>query len=205
MITSTTDFGTDCAPEDQEDIDPMTLVGMWTRTAALTAPPLMSLATVGLDGYPRVRHVLLSESDATAVYFHTDSRSQKAAQIAQAPRGACALAWPAAGRQLVMHGDLRVAEPEQALRSYRERSRYLQILAWRNDSDLAHRPPAERRRAWARFDAENDELDPPPTWVGYALIPREIIFWRGDPDGPSRRIAFRCNDSGAWNTEVLPG
>lgn len=215
MITSGTEFGTDCGTEDELSIDPMTLVGMWTAGAthrrapsdapAVTAPGLMALSTIGLDGYPRVRHVLLSECDATAVYFHTDSRSEKVRQIAEMPRAACALVWPQAGRQLVMHGDLQVATPEEMRRAYRARSRYLQILAWCNDIDAARASTAERRRAWADFAAQNEHLDPPSTWIGYALIPHEIVFWRGDPEGPSRRIRFRRVEGGHWHSEVLSG
>jgi pyridoxamine 5'-phosphate oxidase len=203
VITSGTGFGTDCATEDQLTIHPMRLLREW-----LPAPheprPLMALATCGRDGYPRVRHVLITEADDTAVYFHTDTRSAKVAELAESPRASVAIAWPAAGRQVVAHGDVRRAPDDELHEAYSRRSRYLQLLAWLNDDDLAALSPDERRRRWADFDATHPRLTAPPTWTGYAVDLREISFWRGDPDGPSQRVRFTHNGN-HWTSEVLPG
>ncbi|MFC8315465.1 pyridoxal 5'-phosphate synthase [Gordonia sp. NPDC057258] len=203
MITSGTGFGTDCASADQLAVDPMALLHRW-----LPAPdeprPLMALATCGRDGYPRVRHVLITEADDTAVYFHTDTRSSKVAELAENPRASVAIAWPAVGRQVVAHGDVRRAPDDELLHAYSRRSRYLQLLAWLNDDDLAALSPDERRQRWAAFDASHPRLTAPPTWTGFAVDLREITFWRGDPDGPSQRVRFTRNDN-HWKSEVLPG
>ena len=67
-------------------------------------------------------------------------------------------------------------------------------------------PPTVRHERWADFDAGHPSLEPPPTWTGFAVIPREFTFWRGDPDGPSQRVRFRratpCEE---WNAQILPG
>ncbi|MBD0863535.1 pyridoxamine 5'-phosphate oxidase family protein [Gordonia sp. zg691] len=213
MITSGTHFGTDCAAEDQLSIDPMVLLNMWLP--APDAPrPLMALATCGRDGYPRVRHVLLSEADDTSIYFHTDSRSSKVAELADTPRASIAVAWPEQGRQVVAHGDVRRAPDGELRQVFSRRNRYLQLLAWLNDDDLASRPPDERRRRWAEFDDTHADLTPPATWTGFAVDLQEVTFWRGDPDGPSQRIRFARNgdernpeewNPQEWNPEVLPG
>ena len=103
MITSGTGFGTDCASADQLSVHPMTLLRNWLPPSD-EPRPLMALATCGPDGYPRVRHVLITEADDTAVYFHTDSRSAKVAELADNPRASIAIAWPAVGRQVVAAG-----------------------------------------------------------------------------------------------------
>lgn len=164
----------------------------------------MALATCAVDDYPRVRHVLLSEADDTAVYFHTDSRSSKVSELSARPRAAIALAWPEVGRQVVAHGDARRATDGQLHQAYSRRTRYLQLLAWLNDDETAALSAEERRRRWSEFDTANEVLTPPTTWVGFAVDLREITFWRGDPEGPSQRIRFRrIKDS--WTSEVLPG
>ncbi|MFC9981424.1 pyridoxal 5'-phosphate synthase [Gordonia sp. NPDC127522] len=203
MITSGTGFGTDCASADQLSVHPMTLLRDW-----LPPPdeprPLMALATCGRDGYPRVRHVLITEADDTAVYFHTDSRSAKVAELADNPRASIAIAWPSVGRQVVAHGDVRRAPDDELSEAYSRRSRYLQLLAWLNDDDLAALPPEERRRRWSDYDSAHPRLTAPPTWTGFAIDLREITFWRGDPDGPSQRVRFTDNGN-HWTSEVLPG
>lgn len=203
MITSGTDFGTDCAVQDYRSIDPILLLKRWLPSPD-SPPPLMALATCALDEYPRVRHVLLSEADDTAVHFHTDSRSSKVAELSARPRAAIALAWPAVGRQVVAHGDVRHAPDDALQQAYSRRTRYLQLLAWLNDDETAALSAEERRRRWEEFDTANEVLTPPTTWAGFAVDLREITFWRGDPNGPSQRIRFiRAEDS--WTSEVLPG
>jgi pyridoxamine 5'-phosphate oxidase len=203
LITSGTDFGTDCAVEEYRSIDPILLLRRWLPPPE-SPPALMALATCGRDEYPRVRHVLLSEADDEGVYFHTDSRSAKVAELSARPRAAIALAWPAAGRQVVAHGDVSRAPDDELQQIYSRRTRYLQLLAWLNDDEMAALSAVERRRRWSEFDATNEVLMPPTTWTGFAVDLREITFWRGDPDGPSQRIRFNRNGD-SWTSEVLPG
>ncbi|MDL9948656.1 pyridoxamine 5'-phosphate oxidase family protein [Gordonia sp. ABSL11-1] len=203
MITSGTGFGADCPVEEYLISDPVALLHRWLPDDE-SPPPLMALATVGRDGYPRVRHVLLSEVDATAVYFHTDSRSSKVAELSGHPRAAIALAWPEVGRQVVAHGEVQRASDDELRRTYSRRSRYLQLLAWVNDAETAALDAAERRRVWAEFDRAHGELSPPSTWTGFAIELHEVTFWRGDPEGPSQRSRFRRTHDG-WTAQVLPG
>ena len=204
MITSGNDFGSDCAPEEMTTIDPAELLSMWIPAAGTSAPLLMALSTVGTDGYPRLRHVLLSEFAGGAVYFHTDARSAKVAEIEATPRAAASVAWPHLGRQFTLHGDVSRADPDEEKRIYAHRGRYLQLLAWLNDASMTALPESARHDAWARFDAEHPSLTPPADWVGYRIIPTVITFWRGDPEGPSQRVRFTASSDG-WRTEVLPG
>lgn len=203
ITTSHAEFGTDCAVDEYRSIDPMALLRQWLPSAD-SRPALMALATTGHDDYPRVRHVLLSEADDTAVYFHTDSQSAKVAELAAHPRAAIALAWPAVGRQVVAHGDVRRAPDDELRQVYSRRTRYLQLLAWLNDTETAALSAEDRRSRWADFDAAHEVLTPPDTWTGFAVDLREITFWRGDPDGPSQRTRF-LRDGESWISEVLPG
>ncbi|SDU74815.1 Pyridoxamine 5'-phosphate oxidase [Gordonia westfalica] len=203
MITSGVEFGSDCPPEEYRTIDPMSLLRRWLPPAD-AAPALMALSTLGRDGYPRVRHVLLSDADDTAVYFHTDSRSSKVAELTELPRAGIAVAWPQSGRQVVADGTVRRPSEESLRESFSRRTRYLQLLAWCNDHEMSALSPDERHRRWAEFDAAHPVLGPPDTWTGFAIDIREITFWRGDPDGPSQRIRFARNDT-SWTSEALPG
>lgn len=166
--------------------------------------PLMALATVGTDGSPRVRHVLLSSYDRGRLHFHTDNRSEKAGELASNPRAAATLVWPEAVRQLSLTGTVAAETEAEQLSAYARRSRYLQLLAWLNDDALAQQDEAVRERIWAEYDAAHPTLEPPPTWVGYALVAERIVFWRGGSDGPSQRLSCQRTDDG-WSVERLPG
>jgi pyridoxamine 5'-phosphate oxidase len=204
-------FGSDMEPDAAVE-DPLELLDRWlepvNRTGAestdMTTTPLMALATLDGDGYPRVRHVLLSAYDRGGLHFHTDQRSAKAVELAAHPRAGATIVWPEVGRQLSISGPIsRESEAEAAL-AFARRTRYLQLLAWVNDAELAQRPEAERTQIWGAFAAEHPSLEPPPTWTGYVLMPEQITFWRGVADGPSQRVACRRSDA-TWSIERLPG
>lgn len=204
MITSSTAFGQDCDPAEYADIDPMRLLAMWLPAPGDAPPPLMALATVAADGFPRVRHVLLSEYRDGAVTFHTDTDSAKVTELRANPRAAVTVAWPELGRQVSAHGTIHPTDPRHDRAVFARRGRYLQLLAWLNTPEMAALTPAARHAAWARFDAENPRLEPPPTWLGFALHLRTVTFWRGDPHGPSQRTRYRRTEN-RWTVEVLPG
>jgi pyridoxamine 5'-phosphate oxidase len=201
------DVGADVAVED-----PLDLLDRWlervNRSGAqatdVTTTPLMALATLDGDGYPRVRHVLLSAYDRGRLHFHTDQRSAKAAELAAHPRAGATIVWPEIARQLSVSGHVSRESDAEAALAFTHRTRYLQLLAWVNDGELAQRLEAERMQAWDVFAAAHPALEPPPTWAGYVLVPERITFWRGVADGPSQRVACRRSDA-VWAIERLPG
>jgi pyridoxamine 5'-phosphate oxidase len=206
-------FGGDVAA-DTPVTDPFDLLDRWLMhvdpTGSEPAPdgqgttPLMALATVGSDGFPRVRHVLLSSYDRGRLHFHTDTESRKAAELGTDPRAAVTLVWPDAARQLSVIGPVSEETGTELVSAYARRSRYLQVLAWLNGPELAQLDEADRRRIWVDFEREHPSLQPPPTWTGYALVAERIAFWRGGSDGPSQRIS--CQRTGAsWSVGRLPG
>ena len=213
MINPASMFGADIAV-DVAVTDPLDLLDLWlarvdgggdpdTGTDFLSTP-LMALATVDAEGYPRVRHVLLSAYDRGRLHFHTDERTAKAAQLADNPRAGATIVWPENARQLSVSGNVVRETAEEQASLYARRTRYLQVLAWVNDPDLTRLGESERARTWAAFEAEHATLEPPPTWTGYVLVPEIITFWRGATDGPSQRVLCRRAYDG-WTIERLPG
>ena len=78
--------------------DPLALAATWLPAAGSGRTPTMTLATIGLDGYPSARTVLLSAFDGERLHFHTDTRSRKAAELAAVPRASVTIHWPDAAR-----------------------------------------------------------------------------------------------------------
>ena len=187
--------------------DPFELAAAWLQAAEDGPGPTMTLSTLGLDGYPSARTVLLSRFDGERLHFHTDSRSRKAAELAALPRAAVTLVWPEAARQLVVVGDVAPVTDAEARAAYAARTRYLQVLAWVNDHAAAADTPARRRELWAAFEHERSgvDLEPPGTWAGYALTPVRMLFWSGSTDAASNRLAYERHPDGSWSQESWPG
>jgi pyridoxamine 5'-phosphate oxidase len=194
---------------DSASASPDELLAAWLPSNDDPVRPLMTLSTLTASGYPDARTVLLSEFDSRGLYFHTDSRSRKVADVTADPRVALTLVWP--GRQLVVQGDATRSPAEERGWAYEHRSRYLQLLAWLNTDEFAQLPAGERLEQWAAFAAAHPEgtLTPPGTWDGFVVRPVRLTFWEGSVDTASRRTEFRRDavddaDHG-WVRTRLPG
>ncbi|WP_375426082.1 pyridoxal 5'-phosphate synthase [uncultured Friedmanniella sp.] len=168
--------------------------------------PLMTLATLGLDGWPAARTVLLSSVSDVGLRFHTDARSAKVAELAADPRVSLVIAFPERAQQLVVQGDAVPESAAESLAAFGRRSAYLRQLAWVNDPEHARLPPADRQRAWATAVAQTPDgpLEPPTSWRGYEVVPHRYVFWEGGPDAASRRTEYVRADGG-WSVDHLPG
>ncbi len=184
--------------------DPMTLAAAWVADAAYRAPLESVLATVGADGSPEARTVLVSRLDADGFHVNTPASSAKAAALAADPRAALVVRLGEWGRQLTAQADVTPQTPEQAAEVYRARSPYLRALAWLNDAEYAALPVAEREARWAAFDVDGEGAVPPPDWTGFVLRPWRVVFWATSTTMASRRLEY-VRDGDAWRRSLLPG
>ena len=185
--------------------DPLEAMVAWLSIDP-AAPPLGVLATVGPDGMPHCRHLLVSGATAEGPTFHTDSRSQKALDLEENPRATLVVLSEDRTRQLTVSGTVVPTGAEERSTTYRLRSDYLKLLAWTNDLPTAQLPPPGRRRMWAgtvdRLGPTPEQ--PPDTWLGLRLRPETVTFWTAGVDEPSHRRRFELRDGG-WHAEELPG
>ncbi|SDT33811.1 pyridoxamine 5'-phosphate oxidase [Friedmanniella luteola] len=166
----------------------------------------MTLATLGLDGGPSARTVLLSAVSEVGFRFHTDARSTKARELAADDRVSLVIVLPERAQQLVVQGRAVPEAADESREAFGRRSAYLRHLAWVNDAEHARLPDEERQQAWAVAVAETPDgpLDPPGTWCGYEVVPHRYVFWEGRADGASHRTAF-VRTAGGWSVDHLPG
>jgi pyridoxamine 5'-phosphate oxidase len=168
--------------------------------------PLMSLATIDLDGGPDVRTVLLSEITAQGLTFHTDVNSRKVTQVRADPSVALLLTIPEQAQQIVVRGTAASLDGPEVHAAYRNRSRYLQLLAWMNTAEMSALPEDERHRRWAEFSEAHPDgtLEPPTEWAGFLVRPHRITFWQADTRGPSHRIEY-TRSGPDWSGAHHPG
>ena len=177
------------------------LLREWLPANSELERPQMILSTVAPDGAPDARTVLLTEFDDEGLYFHTDARSRKVADIASHPAVALTFLWPNFTRQLVVQGAASVAPAAEQRDAFERRSPYLKQLAWQNSPEFAQKPLEERVAEWASFDVP---AEPPTTWIGFVVRPTRLTFWQSNPDTASRREEYTLVD-GAWVLGHLPG
>src|SRR5215470_2418194 len=136
----------------REKADPLELFGEWYAEAEKSEPndpSAMSVATVGPDGTPSLRMVLLKGYDASGFVFYTNHESRKGRQLLGHPKAALLFHWKSLRRQVRLEGPVTPTTPEEADDYFATRARGSQIGAWASDQSrsLESRFALEKRVA----------------------------------------------------------
>ena len=201
----------DDTPLREEDLldDPMAQLRRWLEDAhagGIPEPNAMSLTTIGPDGAPGTRMVLLRSLERDTAVFYTNLESRKALDLAADPRCALLFWWPPLHRQVRLEGRAVPVPREQAAAYFAKRSRASQIGAWASPQSraLADRSVLEARfhEAEARFTGQ--EVPLPPSWGGFAVTPQVFEFWQGRASRLHDRFLYEREGRGWRRVRLAP-
>jgi pyridoxamine 5'-phosphate oxidase len=181
--------------------DPFTLFAEWladARRTEINDPNAMTLATIGLDGAPDARIVLLKGQDPRGLVFYTNYESRKGEELSSDPRATLVFHWKSLQRQIRVEGTVERVAPEEADAYFASRPRLSKVGAWASDQSrpLAERPELERRLAEAEARFPGDDVPRPPHWSGFRLLPHRFEFWREMPYRLHDRLVFTRSEAG---------
>ena len=165
----------------------------------------MCLSTVGDDGRPSSRMVLLKEFDARGFVFYTNKQSRKAGELAANTQIALLFYWKSLGRQIRIEGRIEHVTDAEADAYYATRPRVSRLGAWASDQSrpLATRSDLERRLA--EYDAKypGEDIPRPPHWSGYRVLPAYFEFWQNMEFRLHDRTIYEPAAGGGWTTGKL--
>jgi len=194
---------------DELDEDPLRQFALWyaeAEAAGIAQPDAMALATVGPEGAPSVRMVLLKGHDERGFVFFTNHQSRKAVELAANPRAALAVHWQPPRRQVRAEGSVHRLSDADSAAYFATRARGSQLAAWASPQSRVVSSRAELDGLYettaARFGS--DEIPPPPFWGGYLLAPTVVEFWQGRENRFHDRIRYARSGDGWVRVRLAP-
>lgn len=165
----------------------------------------MSVATLGKDGFPKTRVVLLKKYTHEGFIFYSNYLSEKGKAIEENPHICLSFFWAGLERQVIIKG---IAEKlaENLSDGYfesRPRGSQLGAIVSEQSSIIPSREYLQEKLSLLEKKYENQDIPRPAFWGGYLVRPVSIEFWQGRPNRLHDRIRYSLTDTYDWKIERL--
>ncbi len=189
--------------------NPMEMFQKWfyevEKSETVAEANAMTISTIGLDGFPKSRVVLLKKYTFEGFIFYSNYESEKGLAIAKNPHVCISFFWPAMERQIIIKGKVeKIAENlSDGYFESRPRGSQLGAIVSKQSEIVASREVLEQQLAALETAYEGKEIERPAHWGGYMVKPQEIEFWQGRANRLHDRMRYQLQTDYSWKIERL--
>jgi pyridoxamine 5'-phosphate oxidase len=186
--------------------DPLAQFELWLQqaiTGEIPEPNAMTLATVGADGRPSTRVVLIKGCDARGIVWFTNYQSRKGRELAHQPFAALQFHWVELERVVRIEGRVEPIDAAESDAYFNSRPLDSRIGAWASPQSEVIASRGVLVANAAKFGAKFMLNPPRPAhWGGYRLVPDRWEFWQGRQSRLHDRLQYRLQGD-VWTRERL--
>ncbi|MBV6495976.1 MAG: pyridoxamine 5'-phosphate oxidase [Acidobacteria bacterium ACB1] len=201
------DFDRAGLSESDVNADPVEQFRSWLKTAidsGIKDANAMTVSTVGADGRPSARVVLLKYFDADGFTFFTNYGSRKGRELDHNPAAEFHFFWPDLERQISIAGRVEKASHQLSEEYFLSRPLASRIGAWasQQSSEIASRKTLEERVEFYQ-NKFGEDVPLPDFWGGLTMKPDRFEFWQGRKSRLHDRLVYTLDGSGNWQIARL--
>ncbi len=195
--------------EDNTPENPMELFQTWfyevENFGGIDEPNAMNIATIGLDGFPKNRMVLLKKFTWEGFIFYTNYNSEKGKAIATNPKVCLSFFWSNLERQVIIKGIAEKLSKNLSDGYFESRPDGSKLGAWASPQSevVTSREVLDEALKAKEIVFKNKEIPRPNYWGGYLVKPQNMEFWQGRPNRMHDRIRYTLQADYSFKKERL--